>query len=208
MISRTAPRRFGATLLAVVASAATLAACGDDANTDTASQATEVAGIAVTNAKDLNKKPGIDIPDELPPNELVKEDLVVGTGKTVKASDELTARYVGVAWGSNKEFDSSWEREPKESAFSLNGGVIEGWTEGLAGMKLGGRRLLIVPPEQGYGAQGQGEDIPANETLVFIVDAKSARKAPEQPDPAAGGQDMELTQEQIQQLLQQQQAGQ
>lgn len=208
MILRTSPRRLGATLLAVVATGATLTACGSEE-----APVTNVQGVSITNAKDLSQKPGIEIDDVMPPTKLVKHDLVVGKGAAVKKTDELTARYIGVGWGSNKQFDSSWDREPKESAFPLESGVIDGWTQGLPGMKIGGRRLLIIPAALGYGEQGSqdqsgNQTIAANETLVFIVDAKKAQKAPEQPAaPAGGGEEMELTEEQIQQLLQQQGAG-
>jgi peptidylprolyl isomerase len=210
MTLRTTTRRVCAAFL-LVAAGTSFAACGDDEKSASATTPkTLIEGVNVGNATDLKKKPVIDIPDELPPagGKLIKKDIVVGTGPTVKSGDELTASYVGQAWGSNKQFDASWDRPEKAIPFTLaKGSVIDGWTEGLPGMKVGGRRLLIVPPAKGYGDQGQGTDIPGGETLVFIVDAKSTKKGapvPTSTGAAAGGQQM--SQEQIQQAIQQAQA--
>lgn len=207
MTFRTTPRRAVATLL-LAAVGTSLAACGDDEKTTASTPKTKIEGVYVGNAEDLTKKPAIDIPDELPPtgNKIIKKDIVVGTGPTVKTGDELTARYVGVAWSTNKQFDASWDRDQKEIPFTLaKGSVIDGWTEGLPGMKVGGRRLLIVPPSKGYGDQGQGQDIPGGETLVFIVDAKKTKKGQPVADTtgAAAGGSQQLSQEQLQQAIQQ-----
>ncbi|MBJ7472466.1 MAG: FKBP-type peptidyl-prolyl cis-trans isomerase [Solirubrobacteraceae bacterium] len=211
MTLRTTTRRVAATLL-FAAAGTTLAACGDDEKTaSSTTPAITYQQVAVGNSKDLKKKPAIDIPDILPPSgdKIIKQDIVVGTGPTVRTGDELTASYVGVAWSSNKQFDASWDRPEKAIPFTLaQGSVIDGWTQGLPGMKVGGRRLLIVPPSKGYGDQGQGEDIPGGETLVFIVDAKSTKKGAPVADAgagAAGGADA-ATQAQIQQAIQQAQA--
>ncbi len=210
MTLRTTTRRVCAAFL-LAAAGTSLAACGDDEKTASATTpAITYQQIAVGNSKDLKKKPAIDIPDILPPEsgKLVKQDIVVGTGPTVKTGDELTASYVGVAWSSNKQFDASWDRPEKAIPFTLaKGSVIDGWTEGLPGMKVGGRRLLIVPPSKGYGDQGQGTDIPGGETLVFIVDAKSTKKgAPVAAAPAAAGGTDAATQAQIQEAIAQAQA--
>lgn len=196
---RTTTWRAGAALL-LAASATGLAACGDS-DSGSASKTT-VNNIAITSATDLKVKPKIDIADVLPPKGLIKKDLVVGKGALVKTGDALTAQYVGVAWSTNRQFDSSWDRGSEPATFTLaKGSVIDGWTEGLPGMRVGGRRLLIIPPAKGYGDQGQGADIPAGETLVFIVDAKKTAKAPKQPAAPAGA-DAQLSEEQIQQALQ------
>jgi peptidylprolyl isomerase len=116
----------------------------------------------------LDEKPKLTDSSGDPPTELIQKDIKVGTGPAAKSGDEVTVNYVGQNWSNNEEFDTSWGKE----AFTFNlgeGGVIKGWDEGVVGMKKGGRRLLIIPPELGYGAQGQGS-IPANETLVFVVD--------------------------------------
>ena len=207
MTLRTTTRRVCAAFL-LVAAGTSLAACGDDEKSATATTPkTLIEGVNVGNATDLKKKPIIDIPDELPPtgDKIIKKDIVVGTGPTVKTGDELTAAYVGQAWSTNKQFDASWDRPEKAIPFTLaKGSVIDGWTEGLPGMKVGGRRLLIVPPSKGYGDQGQGTDIPGGETLVFIVDAKSTKKgAPAPSTPAGGVTGAEgMTQEQLQQAIQ------
>lgn len=118
-----------------------------------------------------NEKPEISEASGAPPTELVEEDIKKGTGKAAKTGDKVTVNYVGKNWSNNEEFDTSWGKEPFE--FTLGeGGVIKGWDEGVVGMKKGGRRLLIIPPDLGYGAQGQGS-IPANETLMFVVDLES-----------------------------------
>ena len=135
--------------------------------------------MTITNPTDLTKKPGINVADTLPPTTDVQKDLVVGKGPLVKLNDQLTARYSGVSWSTNKQFDSSWDRKPNSTTFPLvTGQVIGGWTKLLPGMRVGGRRLLIIPPSDGYGTQGQGSTIAAGETLVFVVDATKTSKTP------------------------------
>ena len=116
------------------------------------------------------RKPEITIPDEQPPTELVVEDLEVGDGNEATAGANVTVHYVGVAWSTGQQFDASWDRmEPFR--FGLGEGmVIQGWDEGVQGMRIGGRRRLTIPPEMGYGARGAGGVIGPNETLVFVVD--------------------------------------
>ncbi|MDQ8046813.1 MAG: FKBP-type peptidyl-prolyl cis-trans isomerase [Solirubrobacteraceae bacterium] len=209
MTLRTTTRRAGAAVL-LAAAGTSLAACGSDSKSSTAKVpvTTVVDGIKVGYATDLTKKPQINIPDTIPPTTLVKKDIVVGTGPLVKTGDQLTARYVGVSWSTNQQFDASWDRPQKEIPFTLaKGSVIDGWTEGLPGMHVGGRRLLIVPAAKGYGDQGQGTTIAAGETLVFVVDAKKTAKAPKQPASTASSSSTSgLTQEQLQQALAQAQA--
>lgn len=119
----------------------------------------------------LDEKPKISDASGDPPTELIEKDIKTGTGPAAKNGDKVTVNYVGQNWSNNEEFDTSWGKDPFE--FTLGeGGVIKGWDEGVVGMKKGGRRLLIIPPDLGYGAQGQGS-IPANETLVFVVDLVS-----------------------------------
>lgn len=116
------------------------------------------------------KKPDVTIPAENPPAELVIEDLTVGDGDEAKAGQSVTVHYVGVSWSTGGQFDASWDRmEP--FGFGLGQGqVIQGWDEGVQGMKVGGRRRLTIPPSMGYGAAGAGGVIAPNETLVFVVD--------------------------------------
>jgi peptidylprolyl isomerase len=120
---------------------------------------------------DLSKKPKVDVPDQ-PVTTLEKKDIVVGKGPAAKAGDSVEVQYVGVAQSTGKEFDASWDRG-QPFVFPLGQGqVIPGWDEGIVGMKVGGRRELVIPPDQAYGAQGAPPDIGPNETLVFVVDLK------------------------------------
>ncbi len=116
------------------------------------------------------RKPEISIPDEQPPAELVIEDLEVGDGNEATAGAMVSVHYVGVAWSNGQQFDASWDRmEPFR--FGLGEGmVIQGWDQGVQGMRIGGRRRLTIPPEMGYGSRGAGGVIGPNETLVFVVD--------------------------------------
>jgi peptidylprolyl isomerase len=115
-------------------------------------------------------KPDVGPIEGEPPAELVIEDLATGEGDEAKPGQHVTVHYVGVAHSSGKEFDASYNRgEPFE--FPLGGGqVIQGWDQGVAGMRVGGRRRLTIPPELGYGARGAGGVIKPNETLIFVVD--------------------------------------
>ena len=120
-------------------------------------------------------KPNVDIPAGAPPAELVREDLVTGTGTEATAGKTVEVHYVGVAWSTKKQFDASWDRG-ETFDFPLGAGrVIRGWDEGVAGMRVGGRRRLTIPPSMGYGARGAGSDIAPNETLVFVVDLLAVR---------------------------------
>jgi peptidylprolyl isomerase len=135
----------------------------------------DIDDVDVGGATDLEAKPAIKVPDALPPAELQKKDLVEGDGPRARRGDEVSVQYVGVAWSSGQEFDASWERgEP--FSFRLGAGdVIPGWDEGVAGMRVGGRRLLVIPADKGYGAQGSSGIAP-NETLVFVVDLKRVKR--------------------------------
>jgi peptidylprolyl isomerase len=125
---------------------------------------------SVAGTTDLSKKPQIEVPDAPAPCNLVVGDIVVGNGAAAKAGDPLTMKYVGVLYATGKQFDASWDHG-QDFQFTLGAGnVIQGWDEGLVGMKVGGRRQLIIPPAMGYGDQPQGEAIPANSTLIFVVD--------------------------------------
>lgn len=120
---------------------------------------------------DLNEKPHVYVPPgEAPPADLVLEDLVVGDGPEAQPGQLVNVHYVGVAWSTRQQFDASWDRDEVFS-FSLGAGqVITGWDEGVAGMRVGGRRRITIPPHKGYGSQGAGGVIKGGETLVFIVD--------------------------------------
>jgi len=116
-------------------------------------------------------KPQVDVPTgQAPPVELVTEDLVEGTGPEATAGADVEVHYVGVAWSTNRQFDASWDRR-STFRFPLGGGrVIAGWDQGVAGMKVGGRRRITIPPHLGYGDAGAGGVIRGGETLVFVVD--------------------------------------
>ena len=120
-------------------------------------------------------KPAVTIPEGAAPSDLLIEDIVVGDGHEAKPGMAVDVHYVGVAWSTGKQFDASWDRNDSFQ-FRLGAGqVISGWDQGVAGMKLGGRRRLTIPPHLGYGAQGAGGVIKPNETLVFVVDLLGAR---------------------------------
>ena len=122
----------------------------------------------------LAKKPVVTVPTGPPPTKLVTKDLVQGTGQTVKEGNTVTVNYVGELYKSGKEFDSSWSRNQPATFPLTAGSVIEGWVQGIPGMKVGGRRELIIPPSLGYGSKrAVGTTIPPNSTLVFVVDLLS-----------------------------------
>ena len=110
------------------------------------------------------------MPKGAPPKKLEIKEIEEGTGAEAKAGDEVTVQYVGVNYKNGKEFDASWDRgEP--FSFQLGAGmVIPGWDKGVEGMKVGGRRELIIPPELAYGPEGSPPAIGPNETLIFVID--------------------------------------
>ncbi len=126
---------------------------------------------------DLSKKPVIPKQTGAAPKELVVQDVIVGTGKEAKSGDTVDVQYVGVLRDNGKEFDSSWKRgEPFSFALGA-GSVIQGWDQGVVGMKVGGRRRLIIPADLAYGEAGSPPTIPANAALVFDVDLEKVTPA-------------------------------
>jgi peptidylprolyl isomerase len=125
---------------------------------------------------DLSKAPTIASPTAAAPTKLEKIDLVEGKGTAAKVGDEIDVRYTLVKWGGDATpVDSSWERSPNSSVFPLEqGGLIEGWIQGVPGMKPGGRRLLVVPSDLGYGPAGQPPTIPGDTPLIFVIDLVKA----------------------------------
>jgi peptidylprolyl isomerase len=115
-------------------------------------------------------KPTIDVPAGPPPADLQISDLWVGDGDEARPGQQVEVHYVGVAHSTGQEFDASWNRRDTFT-FPLGAGrVISGWDQGVAGMRVGGRRQLVIPPHLGYGARGAGGAIKPNETLIFVVD--------------------------------------
>ena len=123
-----------------------------------------------------DQKPQVKIPQgEEPPKQLVVEDVVEGYGEEAEPGHSVEVHYVGVAWSTGRQFDASWDRG-QPFVFPLGQGrVIKGWDQGVAGMRVGGRRKLTIPPHLGYGRAGAGTAIAGNETLVFVVDLLDVR---------------------------------
>lgn len=114
------------------------------------------------------------------PDKLEVTDLKVGTGAEAAEGDNITVQYVGIACSSGTQFDSSWDRGQPISFDLVRGGLIAGWVDGIPGMKVGGRRKLVIPPDLGYGDTPPGNAIRPGETLVFVVDLVAVQ-------PAGGG---------------------
>ncbi|MEU9333598.1 FKBP-type peptidyl-prolyl cis-trans isomerase [Streptomyces sp. NPDC048290] len=118
-------------------------------------------------------KPEVDFPGGEPPADLEIKDIWEGEGPEAKAGDTVSVHYVGVAFSSGEEFDASWNRGTPLS-FQLGvGQVISGWDQGVQGMKVGGRRQLVIPPHLAYGDRGAGGRIKPGETLIFVCDLVS-----------------------------------
>jgi peptidylprolyl isomerase len=173
--------RLVLTLIAAVA-LTSVAACGDDDDggngrsgsaQDTGAETSPSPAEAQEGLKDTSTKPVIPKPTGSPPRKLVKEDIVKGTGPGAKKGDTVVVHYVGMNFSNGQEFDASWDTGSPFPVQLGTGGVIPGWEKGLIGIKKGGRRKLVIPPELGYGAQGYPPSIPPNETLVFVIDAIS-----------------------------------
>jgi peptidylprolyl isomerase len=131
------------------------------------------SGNNTTSVADVGSKPTVEVPKGPAPKTLVVKDLKTGDGTEAKSGDHVSVQYVGVLYDGGKQFDSSWDRGQPFSFQLGSGQVIQGWDQGVAGMKVGGRRELIIPPNLAYGAQGQPPTIPANATLVFVIDLVS-----------------------------------
>ena len=170
---------------------AVFAACGDDDEQEAAAtpapsaEATPEPTAAPEGEIDLasiseklSDKPAPEIPsDTTPPAGLVTEDIVEGKGKAAKAGDTVAMQYAGFNWSNGQPFDASWDRGNEPFEFGLGAGmVIPGWDEGIVGMKPGGRRLLVIPPDMGYGPAGSPPVIGPNETLVFVVDLEKIKR--------------------------------
>ena len=165
-----------ALMTALLVCAVAIAGCGDDDSATTGSQAADTTTPAEADDSAAKRsKPQVTVPGGAPPAKLVEKDEVEGTGTEAKSGDQVTVQYVGVGYESREEFDASWDRgEPFSFRLGV-GEVIPGWDQGVEGMKVGGRRELIIPPNLAYGAAGSPPAIGPNETLIFVVDLLAVR---------------------------------
>lgn len=178
-------------IVAVLALAAALAGCGSStapgivlapsngATADTTAVASATTTTSTSSASAtplpsaLETEPTFSVPTGAPPKQLVVKDLIKGTGPAVTSDNQtVTVQYVGKVFKTGKVFDASWSHPGAQPATLPLSGVVAGWQKGLIGMKVGGRRELIIPPSEGYGAHAQAK-IPANSTLVFVIDLHS-----------------------------------
>jgi peptidylprolyl isomerase len=152
--------------IALACAALAVAGCGSDSEETSSSKPEATSTPAKT-------KPEITVPKGKAPKKLVVKDIEEGTGKVAKSGDQVTVQYVGISFLNGRQFDASWDRgEP--FAFQLGtGSVIAGWDQGVAGMRVGGRRQLVIPPDLAYGPEGSPPTIGPNETLVFVIDLLS-----------------------------------
>ena len=189
---KTRPARSRAGLgLATLAAAALIAGCGSSGSSSTITvgnenksdealgksnaAATTSTPTATTAAKTptsgpLSKEPAVSIPAGAAPTSLVVKDIIKGTGAEAKAGQSVTVNYVGELFHGGKVFDASWKRNEPFTFTLGQGSVIKGWDQGVAGMKIGGRRELVIPAALAYGAKGAGASIPPNSPLVFVID--------------------------------------
>ncbi len=187
--------------VAALAAALALAGCGGGNNKKAANTGTETAGtkpaaaappaqkasckapstegssdIKLSPTKNLRRKPRIPHQSGNAPGSLKAQDVVVGHGVAANPGDTVTVQYVGVRFRDGQQFDASWNRH-QPFTFPLGAGqVIQGWDKGVAGMCVGGRRQLTIPPDLAYGAQGAPPDIAPNDTLIFVVDLVKVQK--------------------------------
>jgi FKBP-type peptidyl-prolyl cis-trans isomerase len=153
---------------------ATSAAATSTSTTTSATSSASTSSSSVKLPTAFNTEPTIKSPGGTPPTKLVVKNLITGTGPTLtKPSQTITIAYVGALYSNGKVFDSSWKDVPSTHTISQPAsGFVPGFEQGLLGMKVGGRRELIIPPNLAYGKKKQGS-IPANSTLIFIVDLHS-----------------------------------
>jgi peptidylprolyl isomerase len=172
-------KRTSLTVIATLALAGSLTGCGGGSQAPGVELApgaglTQVPIVSTpTPPPALSKKPVVVVPSGPPPTQLLTKDLVAGTGKTAQAGNTVVVNYVGVLYKNGTEFDSSWKVGHPLTTPLTPAGVIPGWVQGLQGMKVGGRRELIIPPALAYGRAGRPPTIPPSSTLVFVVDLLS-----------------------------------
>jgi peptidylprolyl isomerase len=169
--------QISALVLAATMAVATTA-CGSSpspkaaTSTSTTAASTKIAPIAMPSpAGTWGVKPAVTVPIGRPPTVLEASDLIVGTGPAAKAGDKVAVQYVGVVYSTETQFQASWDFNMPYSFVLGKGLVIKGWDDGVVGMKVGGRRELIIPPDLAYGPTAPpNSGIPANATLIFVID--------------------------------------
>ncbi len=191
------PRSSRRRLVAVAATAllVLLAACSDDSDGNVVADATEDTGlptqpapttlataagaecVEATDVPEAEGKPTVEMPVGEVPTELQVTDITEGDGAEAELGSTITVDYVGIACSTGMQFDASYDSgQPAEFALE-EGGLIMGWTEGIPGMKVGGQRMLVIPPDLAYGAEGN-QGIAPGEALVFVIDLKAVGEAP------------------------------
>jgi len=180
----------GAACIAALAAAALLSACGSSGSSTitvgnenkgdnalaqasaskSTSSTTPTPPAKTPTTGPLSTEPKVATPSGAAPTKLVVKDLITGTGNEAKAGQSVTVNYVGVLFKGGKEFDASWKRNEPFTFTLGKGQVIPGWDQGVAGMKVGGRRELVIPAALAYGARGSPPTIPPNAPLVFVID--------------------------------------
>jgi peptidylprolyl isomerase len=183
-------RARSTTMLAALTTTLLVAGCGGSGNSSTITvgaensadnalvkqsettktKSTETATAKTPTSGPLSKEPHVTPPSGPAPTKLEVKDLIKGTGPEAKAGQTVTVNYVGVLYKGGTEFDASWKRKEPFSFPLGKGQVIAGWDQGVPGMKVGGRRELVIPSSLAYGAKGSGSTIPPNAPLVFVVD--------------------------------------
>ncbi len=170
------PRRFSLALASVAVAALTLVTGCSSSSSSTAPTTTVAASSGSGPGKPCKAAaaptggaPAVEMPKQAP-DKLISTDLKVGTGAEAKVGEQITVNYVGVSCSTGMKFDSSYDRGEPATFGLVQGGLIQGWVDGIPGMKVGGQRLLVIPPALGYGDRSPGPEILPGETLVFVVE--------------------------------------
>jgi peptidylprolyl isomerase len=166
------------TFVLALALTSLLSACGGDNGKETVGQSSATptptgseCAPTGTVTTDLTKKPVVTLPKTPAPATTTVLDVVCGTGEEAKDGSAVEVKYLGVLYADGKEFDSSWSRGADDTLpFTICSQIITGFCAGTTGMKVGGRREVIVSPADGYGAAGSPPAIPPNATLIFVID--------------------------------------
>jgi peptidylprolyl isomerase len=165
----------GRRLILPLCAALAIAGCGGGSSKKSSAASSTPTTTTAPVAPPQRTKPSVTVPKGPAPKQLVIKDLIKGTGAVAQSGNQVTVQYVGLDYKTGKQFDASWDRG-QPFPFQLGGGqVIPGWDKGVAGMRIGGRRELIIPANLAYGAQGQPPVIGPNATLVFVIDLLGAQ---------------------------------